>query len=66
MRRSALTRQRLTVVFFVGFLLFFSPFIRLADNGANWQGIPVLYLYLFLVWAGLIAAMAWILSDRYN
>ncbi len=66
MRRSTLTRQRLAVVFLLGLLLLFSPIIRLVDGGASLLGIPILYLYLFLVWAGLIAAMAWILSDRFN
>lgn len=66
MRRASLTRQRLAVVFLFGLLLLFSPIVRLADTGANWQGVPVLYLYLFLVWTGLIVAMAWILSDRNN
>ncbi len=62
MRRSTLTRQRLTVVFLIGVLLLFSPIIRLFDRPVTWQGIPLLYLYLFVVWAGLIAAMSWILA----
>ncbi len=64
MRRSTLIRQRLTVVFLIGVLLLFSPLIQLFDRSATWQGIPLLYLYLFSVWAGLIAAMAVILADR--
>ncbi len=64
MRRSTLTRQRLTVVFLIGVLLLFSPLIQLFDRPVTWQGIPLLYLYLFVVWAGLISAMAWILVDK--
>ncbi len=64
MHRSTLTRQRLTVVFLIGVLLLFSPLIQLFDRPVTWQGIPLLYLYLFVVWAGLISAMAWILVDK--
>ncbi len=63
MRQSTLSRQRLATVFIIGALLLFSPVISLFDRPADWFGIPLLYLYLFGVWALLIAAMAWILRE---
>jgi len=63
MRQSTLSRQRLVAVFVIGVLLLFSPVLSLFDRAADWFGIPLLYLYLFGVWALLIAAMAWILRD---
>ncbi len=58
--RSTLTRQRLVLVFLAGLLFFFSPILSLFDRQADWHGVPVLYLYLFGVWAVLIAVTAWI------
>ena len=63
MRRSTLSRQRLATVFIIGALLLFSPVISLFDRPIAWFGIPLLYLYLFGVWAVLITAMAWILKE---
>ena len=63
MRQSTLSRQRLAAVFVIGVLLLFSPVVSLFDRPADWFGIPWLYLYLFGVWALLIAAMAWILRE---
>lgn len=60
MRRLALTKQRLVAVFLGGVLLLHSPVISIFNQASRWCGIPVLYLYLFTVWAVLIAAMAWI------
>ena len=39
----------------------FKPYVC-ASSLSAWLGIPLLYLYLFGIWAGLIAASAWILS----
>ncbi len=58
--RSTLTRQRLVLVFLAGVLFFFSPILSLFDRQVAWLGVPVLYLYLFGVWAVLIAVTAWI------
>lgn len=62
MRRSTLTRQRLVALFLVGLFLFFSPLVLLFDHSFAPFGIPILYLYLFGVWASLIAASAGILG----
>lgn len=64
MRRLALMKQRLVAVFLGGVLLLYSPVISLVDQPRLWLGVPVLYLYLFAVWAGLIGVMAWITEGR--
>lgn len=66
MRQSKLMRQRLVAVFLMGMLLLFSPIIALPDRPQLLFGLPVLYLYLFTVWALLIAAMAWIVRGWKN
>ncbi len=58
MRRSTLLPQRLMTVFLIGFLLLFSPIVGLFERPLSLFGIPVLYLYLFGVWAGIIAITA--------
>lgn len=60
MRRLALMKQRLVAVFLCGVLLLYSPVISLFDQALLWFGVPVLYLYLFIVWGLLVAVMAWI------
>jgi hypothetical protein len=57
-------KQRLVAVFFGGVLLLFSPVLTLFDRAGLWFGVPVLYVYLFTVWAALIAVMAWITERR--
>jgi hypothetical protein len=57
-------KQRLVAVFFGGVLLLFSPVLTLFDRVGLWFGVPVLYVYLFTVWAALIAVMAWITERR--
>ncbi len=60
MRKFTLIKQRLVAVFLCGVLLLYSPIISLFDQASLWFGIPSLYIYLFTIWAILIAAMAWI------
>ena len=62
MRRSTLTTQRLVAVFLAAFLLLYSPVMSLFAGGNTWFDVPLLYFYIFGVWAGIIAATAWILS----
>jgi hypothetical protein len=64
MRRAILTSQRLLAVFLTGMLLLFSPIVSLFDRPVFWFGIPLIYLYLFSVWAILIAAMALIIGGK--
>lgn len=64
MRRAILTSQRLLAVFLTGMLLLFSPIVSLFDRPEFWFGIPLIYLYLFTVWALLIIAMALIIGSQ--
>ena len=43
-------------------LALYSPLVARFESVRAWLGIPVLYLYLFGVWAAVIAAAAWIVS----
>jgi len=64
MQQSSLINQRLASLFLVGLLVLFSPLLGLFEGAQTWRGIPLLYLYLFGVWALLIAASAWIVRGR--
>lgn len=55
-----MTRQRLIGLAVLGAVLLHYPVLRLADTDATVGGVPALVLYLFAVWAGLIAASAWL------
>jgi hypothetical protein len=56
--------QRLAALFILGWLLFSYPLLSLFNTGGTLAGIPVLYVYLFGVWAGLIALMVLIVERR--
>jgi hypothetical protein len=64
MQRSTLTGQRLVAVFLIGFVLFNYPVLSLFDRAATLFGVPLVFAYLFLVWAMLIALMAWVVEHR--
>jgi hypothetical protein len=59
-----LKSARLAAVSVLGFLLLNAPLLAIADSDASVAGIPVLYAYLFAVWAALIAAIALIVRRR--
>lgn len=55
MNRQGIKGQRLVALFLLGCLLFNYPLLTLfSQNGAIF-GIPILYVYIFTVWAILIA-----------
>ena len=58
MNRSIITGQRLAAVFLLGCVLFNYPLIALFNKTGKMFDIPLLYFYLFGVWALLIALMA--------
>ncbi|MDN3517622.1 hypothetical protein QWY84_08380 [Aquisalimonas lutea] len=58
--------ERLVALFAVAFLLLNYPLLSLFAGDALAFGIPVLYLYLFLAWAGVIALTGWIMSRRHR
>lgn len=62
MQRSRLTGQRLVAVFLVGCILFNYPILALFDRTASVAGLPLVFAYLFAVWAGLILLMAWVVE----
>ena len=57
LRRTA-RRDRLVGLFILGVVLFNPPVLNLF--GGTVFGLPALYLYLFVVWALIIAAVAFV------
>lgn len=56
--------QRLVALFLLGWLLFSYPLLSLFNTGGTLWGIPLLYVYLFGVWAVLIAATILVIERR--
>jgi hypothetical protein len=54
--------QRLVALFVTGVALLNFPLLMLWDHDAQWLGLPLFPLGLFLVWASLIAALAWVME----
>lgn len=59
---KGLRAQRLVALFFGGWLLFNFPLLALWDRDAALLGIPLFPAALFLLWALLIAALAWLME----
>ncbi|MFN8637460.1 MAG: hypothetical protein U0893_26715 [Chloroflexota bacterium] len=55
--------ERLVLLFLVGVLLIDFPLLAIFNQSATVAGIPVLYVYLFGVWAAGIVAV-FVLSRR--
>lgn len=62
MKRASPTRQRLAALGLFGVPLLTYPLLSLPTG--DWGGMPAAYLYLFGVWAGLIALAAWVTERR--
>jgi hypothetical protein len=58
MIRSSLKGQRLVALFLLGCLLLNYPLFSLFSGASHVFGVPLLYVYVFLAWALLIALMA--------
>ena len=58
MNRSTVKAQRLVALFLLGALLFNYPLLALFNRAAETFGVPVLYAYIFIAWAALIALLA--------
>jgi hypothetical protein len=58
MIRPSIKGQRLAALFLLGFLLLNYPLLDLFAIPSSILGIPALYIYVFAVWALLIALMA--------
>lgn len=57
-------RERLIALTIVSVLAFNYPLLSLFNYPILVLGIPLLYLYLFCVWAIFIALVAWILESQ--
>nr|WP_216820021.1 hypothetical protein [Zoogloea sp. LCSB751] len=60
--KATLTGQRLVALFLFGWVIVNYPVLAIFDVQASLAGIPILYLYVFGVWAALIALMAWVIE----
>ena len=58
MIRPSIKGQRLVALFLLGFLLLNYPLLNLFAGPAQLLGFPILYAYVFAVWALLIGLMA--------
>jgi hypothetical protein len=52
--------QHFIALCMLGMLLFNYPILALFNVQGTLFGVPALYAYLFIAWAGLIAAMAYL------
>lgn len=56
--------QRLVALCMLGMLLFNYPILALFNVSSLLFGVPVLYFYIFIAWAALIALMALVTGSR--
>ena len=56
--------QRMIALCMLGCVLFNFPILALFNVPRTLLGVPVLYAYIFLAWALLIALMAWVAEKR--
>ena len=56
--------DRLVALFLLGTILFNFPILSLFNRKVLALGIPLLYLFLFGVWAGLIGMIIFITTSR--
>ena len=64
MIRPSIKGPRLVAVFLLGLLLLNSPLLQLFERPGAMLGIPLLFAYVFGVWALLIGLMALVLEKR--
>lgn len=64
MIRPSIKGQRLAALFLLGFLLLNYPLLDLFAGPGHILGIPVLYAYVFVVWALLIGLMLLAVEKR--
>lgn len=56
--RSSLKGQRLAALFLLGFLLLNYPLVSLFAGTTQVLGVPILFIYVFVAWALVIALLA--------
>jgi hypothetical protein len=59
---QGLDAQRLVALFMAGWVVFNFPLLALWDHDVLVWGLPLFPLALFVLWALLIAALAWVLE----
>ena len=64
MIRPSIKGQRLVALFLLGFLLLNYPLLIMFAGSGQVLGIPVLYAYVFTVWALLIGLMALVVEKH--
>lgn len=57
-------RSKLVIAFLIFVLLLTFPMLSIPGKAGQIGGLPAQYVYLFSVWAILIAAIAWIIRKR--
>ena len=62
MIRPSIKGQRLAALFLLRFLLLNYPLLNLFAGTVRVLGIPLLYAYVFAVWALLIGLMVWVVE----
>lgn len=61
-----LLSQRLAALFVGGWMLLNFPLLALWDVDATWWGVPVFPVALFVLWAVLIAVIAWLVERPFK
>ena len=60
---DSLRAARMVAVAALAALLFGFPVMALFDVDVRVLGVPLLWAYLFIVWAVVIAVIAWVVRD---
>jgi hypothetical protein len=64
MKDRRLLQQRLLALFAAGALLFDFPLLKVWLAEGTVLGLPLLAVALFMAWASLIAALAWLMESH--
>ncbi|WP_420473994.1 hypothetical protein [Noviherbaspirillum sp. ST9] len=64
MNKPNVKGQRMVALFLLGNLLFNYPLLALFNKSETVLGVPLLYVYVFGAWAGLIALLAFVAEKR--
>jgi len=64
--QSKLKQQKLTLFSVLLLVLFTFPFISVANRAALFAGIPVLFLYILIVWIIAIVVLYRIAEGKHN
>jgi hypothetical protein len=62
MKRSEFSTARIVGLLILGIFLFSPPFILIFDKPVLVAGIPMLFLYLVVAWAVLVALMMFVIE----